>query len=277
MFFKDDKEARETLEKFLSMTVKSSDDVIDAFAALPNAQKYGDEPLKRFVYIPGTRDDKVLLVAHADTIWDKNYMPELLPIPQKISYMYGRYYNSNPRSLTGIGADDRAGCAILYLLRNSGHSILIVDGEEHGQIGANYLKNEHPEIFEEINKHSFAIQFDRKNATDYKCYNIPVTNNFKNYLYRSLGYTNAGTKSKTDIVVLCQDICGANLSVGYYGEHTEHEVLNYKQWLNTYRKVSDMLKADQKTYHTKKLAQNDDHIAIEEQKFQEPQSNEIQL
>lgn len=256
--FNDDKEARKTLEQFLSMTVKSSDDVIDAFAQLPGAQKFEGEGLKRFVYIPGTRDDRVLLVAHADTVWDKNYMPELLDTPQRISYIGGRYYNSNPRSLTGIGADDRAGCAILYLLRNSGHSLLILDGEEHGQIGAHYLKDEHPEIFKEINEHSFAIQFDRRNATDYKCYNIPVTNNFKNHLYRTLGYRNAGTNSRTDIVVLCENICGANLSVGYYGEHTEYEILHYKQWLNTYKKVTEMLSCEQKTYHTKPLTETNE-------------------
>ena len=248
----DDKKARTALETFLSMTVKSSDDVIDAFAVLPNAQLYDGGGMRRFVYIPGTRDDRVLLVAHADTVWDKHYMPELLPTPQRTEYLFGKYYNSNPLSLTGIGADDRAGCALLYLLRNSGHSILIVDGEEHGQIGAHYLKEEHPEIFKEINEHSFMLQFDRRNATDYKCYDIPVTNNFKNHLYRNLGYTNAGRKSKTDIVVLCDNICGANLSVGYYGEHTEHEILVYKQWLNTYRKVSKMLEEEQKTYYTKK-------------------------
>ena len=250
--FKDDKEAREVLEKFLSMTVKSSDEVIDAFAALENAQKYGNEPLKRFVYIPGTRDDRVLLVAHADTVWDKNYMPELLSTPQKIDYMFGCYYNSNPNSLTGIGADDRAGCAILYLLRNSGHSILILDGEEHGQIGANFLKDEYPEIYKEINEHSYMLQFDRRNSNDFKCYNIPVSNSFKNHIYRTMNYTDAGTKSKTDIVVLSDEICGANLSVGYYGEHTEHERLNYKQWLNTYQKVSLMLNEKQNTYYTRK-------------------------
>lgn len=250
--FKDDKKARKTLENFLSMTVKSSDDVIEAFSVLPNAQKYDGGGMRRFVYIPGTRDDRVLLVAHADTVWDKHYMPELLPTPQRLDYMFGSYYNSNSLSLTGIGADDRSGCAILYLLRNSGHSILILDGEEHGQVGANYLKKEYPELFKEINKHSFMLQFDRRNATDYKCYNIPVSNNFKNHIYRNLKYTNAGKKSKTDIVVLCDNICGANLSVGYYGEHTEHERLNYKQWLNTYRKVEKMLEEPQKTYHTKK-------------------------
>ena len=36
----------------------------------------------------------------------------------------------------GIGADDRAGCAILWLLKDSGHSLLVTNGEE---IGCNRL------------------------------------------------------------------------------------------------------------------------------------------
>ncbi len=257
LFEDKNKEEREALEKFLSMSVKSSDEVIDTFAKLPNAiYCQGNKPNERFVYIPGTRDDKVLLVAHADTVWDKNWMPELLDIPQTLGYKLGRYYNTNPRSLSGIGADDRAGCAILYLLKNSGHSILIVDGEEHGQVGSKFLRKEHPEIFEEINNHCYALQFDRRNDSDYKCYNIPVTNNFKNFLENNFGYKDAGTKSRTDIVTLCQKICGANLSVGYYGEHTEFERLYFKQWLQTYSKVCKLLEKEQQKFPTQKIYTN---------------------
>ena len=251
LFNKKDIEERKVLEKFLSMNVKSSDEVFDEFAKLDNAQVYGDKPLKRFIYIPGTRKDRVLLVAHADTVWDKNYMPELLPTPQRLGYAFGKYYNENSSSLTGIGADDRAGCAILYLLKNSGHSLLILDGEEHGQIGANYLKNNYPALFKEINEHCYAIQFDRRNANDFKCYNILVTQDFKNHISKNLKMEEAGKKAKTDIVVLCEKMCGANLSVGYYGEHTEYERLDFKQWLSTYKKVSEMLQNEQKLYQTK--------------------------
>ena len=46
---------------------------------------------------------------------------------------------SSGDDLCGIGADDRAGCAMLWLLRDSGHSLLILDGEEHGQVGAAFF------------------------------------------------------------------------------------------------------------------------------------------
>lgn len=239
------------LEKFLSMSVKSTDEVFDVFASLPGAKQYGTEPLKRFIYIPGTRDDRVLLVAHADTVWDKHWQPQQNDEPQKLRYKYGVYSNENKNAECGIGADDRAGCAILYLLKNSGHSLLILDGEEHGQLGANYLKSEHPEIFQEINNHQYALEFDRCNAKDFKCYNIPVTNDFRYFVRRNLGFNDAGTKSKTDIVDLCQNICGANLSVGYYNEHSTNEILAYKEWLAAYKKISKLLKEKQNKFETK--------------------------
>ncbi len=250
-------EIRETLEKFLSMSVKSSDEVFDAFENLEGAKKYGEEPLKRFLYIPGTRKDRVLLVAHADTVWDKNWIPKINDIPQKIKFSGGKYFNINSLAKCGLGADDRAGCAILYLLKNSGHSILIVDGEEHGQLGSNYLKTNYPEIYKEINEHQYMLQFDRRNKKDFKCYNIPVTKEFKKYLKEEIGYKDAGTKSKTDIVVLCDKICGANLSVGYYDEHTPYETLCYKEWLNTYEKVSKMLNNKQLQFKTSKIFEDD--------------------
>ena len=180
------------LEKFLWMSVKSTDEVFDAFKNIDGAIVCGNEPLKRFIYIPGTRDDRVLLVAHADTVWDKNWKPELNNESQVLRYKYGVYSNGNHFADCGIGADDRAGCAILYLLKNSGHSLLILDGEEHGQLGAHYLKDNYPDLFKEINQHSYAFQFDRRNCNEFKCYNRPVSNGFKYSLNKNLKFHDAG-------------------------------------------------------------------------------------
>ena len=248
MFEEEKSKEQLVLEKFLSMSVKSSDQVFDAFKNIDGAKMYGTEPLKRFLYIKGTRDDKVLLVAHADTVWDKNWQPENNDIPQTLSYKYGVYSNSNKDANCGLGSDDRAGCAMLYLLQKSGHSILILDGEEHGQIGANFLKNEYPELFKEINSHQYALQFDRMGVNEYKCYDIPVSNQFKKYISQSMGLFDAGKKSKTDIVTLCSEMCGANISIGYYNEHTTNEILVYKEWLKAYNKVSKMLSNQQEKF-----------------------------
>lgn len=68
-----------------------------------------------FVYVPGKREDRVVLIAHADTVYNSG---------QEIIFEEGIYRSGTP--YCGIGADDRAGCAILYLLKDFGHSLLRV-------------------------------------------------------------------------------------------------------------------------------------------------------
>jgi hypothetical protein len=67
----------------------------------------------------------------------------------------------------GIGADDRAGCALLWLFRDSGYNILVFDGEKCGGRGANFLKYYHQDILQEVQNSSFMLEFDRKTAKAY--------------------------------------------------------------------------------------------------------------
>ena len=122
--------------------------IIDKFYDLPGAEYHGAHD-QAFCYIPGTRKDRVLLVAHADTVWDR------CP-PRKVGYAGGFYYSEIDK--LGIGADDRVGCAILWDLKDLGHSLLILTGEESGCLGSSWLM-ENRYFEEEINKHQFAIQF----------------------------------------------------------------------------------------------------------------------
>ena len=116
-----------TLRFFLSMPLNATP-VLEHFAAMPNAQFRDFGGQKRFVYIPASRDNAVLLVAHADTVDETNYPTELLEVDEIIR-------NADADQI--LGADDRAGCAIAAILGPMlGHGILIADGEEHGQIGA---------------------------------------------------------------------------------------------------------------------------------------------
>ena len=55
-------------------------------------------------YFSGKRRDRVLLVAHADTVWDKEYMPDQ-DFKQSIRFNNGFYEGENAEC--GIGADDR--------------------------------------------------------------------------------------------------------------------------------------------------------------------------
>ena len=121
---------RSILKKFLSMELSSPEKVFDEFKKLDNALYFpeinGDDD---FVYIPGYRDDRVVLVAHADTVFYKMGK-------HRIILENGIYKSAEQNEEIGIGADDRAGVAILYLLKDSGHSLLVLNGEEIGSIGA---------------------------------------------------------------------------------------------------------------------------------------------
>ncbi|MEI6715423.1 MAG: hypothetical protein WCO60_16825 [Verrucomicrobiota bacterium] len=194
----------------------------------------------RFVYIPGTRSTPVLLVAHADTIWEHD---KLLPVACRLEG--DQIVSARPD--IGIGADDRAGCAMLWALRDSGHSLLITSGEEIGCVAAREIAaaSANRDIRDDINKrHMFAIEFDRRGSSDFKCYDVG-TDAFRAYCAEKTGYRDAGNSSSTDIRHLCQDICGVNLSVGYYDEHTEAERLVVSEWEHTLSIVQSWLSADE--------------------------------
>ena len=247
---------KKILEEFLAFRPESAGPILARFAELEGAAAHFDGEKLNFVYVPGRRDDRVLLIAHADTVWDLYYCQEMEPelgqeyieaekaAAHKPFLECGQYYQKGWH-YWGIGADDRAGCAMLWLLRDSGHSPLITDGEEHGQIASRYLTERYPALAEELNAHSYMIQLDRRGSSDYKTYDLPVTEDFRRYVEAQTGYKDAGWMSRTDIVALCEKICGVNLSVGYYNEHTNMELLEYQEWLHTLETVRKMLEGPQ--------------------------------
>lgn len=219
------------LKEFLKIPISSSDGVFDKFLELPGAIFRG-EGKERFLYVPGKRTNKVLLVAHADTVWDSHYL-DTQDYEQKLIFENDIIQSGS--TVCGIGADDRSGCAILSLLKDMGHSLLITDGEEHGSIGSEWLMTspENRDIADLINQgHQFIVQFDRRNGKDFKCYNVG-TDEFRAYISEKTGYTEPDRSAGTDIVELCRNITGVNLSVGYHNEHSEDEYLDLKEWHNT--------------------------------------------
>ena len=94
-------------------------------------------------------------MAHADTVWDREYGYDPGPTHEiKIE-------NGEIRAVDdqfGLGADDRAGCAMLWLLKDLGHSLLVTNGEEDGQKGACWLMSDNKDISDEINyDHQFVV------------------------------------------------------------------------------------------------------------------------
>lgn len=241
----DSAEAKRVLERFLSFDITSAKEVLDEFASLSGAVVHKDGEKNNFVYVPGARKDRVLLVAHADTVWDSLYNGGE-SCEQILTESNGIYLSRS--RVSGIGADDRAGCAMLWLLKDSGHSLLIVDGEEYGQIGSRYIRDRYPQIFDELNMHSYMIQLDRREHMNYKTYDLPVSKEFISFIEGKTGYKNSGRLSSTDIVALCRDVCGVNLSIGYYCEHTPDERLVLREWLTTLTIIEELLRAEQKRY-----------------------------
>ena len=247
---------REELARFLDFRPEISVPVLSLFAELDGAVFVFDGGKHNFVYVPGTRQDRVALVAHADTVWDSFYLRELPPytdpaMAEALPRMEHRPVFTDGRFRQGgwtgwgLGADDRAGCAMLWLLRNSGHSLLVTDGEEHGQIGSHYLTDYYPEISEELNGHCYILQLDRKGRGDYKTYSLPVSPAFRRFIHERTGYSDAGKLARTDIVALCTEVCGVNLSIGYHMEHSPDEYLDLGEWTHTYELVRRMLEGPQ--------------------------------
>ena len=245
----DKNHAKTILEEFLSFPLSNAVDILNKFSLLDGAISRFNEDKRNFVYVPGPREDRVVLVAHADTVWDEYYKGYKTK-PQKTVEKNGVYRGKN--GVCGIGADDRAGCAVLWLLRDLGHSLLILDGEERGQIGANYLKSDYPDLFDELNAHSYMLQFDRRGYSDFKVYDLPVSEEFLTFIKEKTLYSEPNKNSRTDIVVLCEKICGANLSVGYYNEHTPDERLDFGEWFRTLTVAEDVLTERQTRFPLKK-------------------------
>lgn len=234
---------RKILEHFLSLPLNDPEAVLSEFQQLSGSKYYpptSKECTDSFVYIPGARNDRVLIVAHSDTVFDWHGGATKFIIEE------GTYFSANKNA--GIGADDRAGCAILWLLRDMGHSILITNGEECGSISAGRIATELPSLYDEINAHSYIVEFDRRHATDYKTYNIHVSREFISFIEGATGYTDAGKNSSTDITRLCGEICGVNFSVGYYYEHTPDECLVFAEWMNTLEVARNMLEGKQEKF-----------------------------
>lgn len=224
------------LEEFLSLNMSNAYEVFDKFMTLPKARSYEHVGYNYCVYVPGTRKDRVLLTAHADTVFG-------IRGPHRMKFEDGIYRSLEPDE--GIGADDRAGCAILWQLKDSGHSLLITNDEEIGCEGARTIRDFNPALYDELNAHSYILEFDRRHAKDYKVYDIPVSEEFKRYIEENTGFTEADKRSSTDIKYLCGYVCGANLSVGYYYEHTIEEYLVLDEWQNTLDIARKMLSKPQ--------------------------------
>jgi hypothetical protein len=230
--FEDDLGAIDFL--LVKQPLDSSDGIFNAFKARFENHVYHDGKAgRRFLYVPGTREDRVVLVSHADTVWQHSkYEPKHVygtVFPQCVLADDNVLESSTKKH--GIGADDRAGVAMLWQLADLGHSLIITDAEEIGMYGSAYLAGTHTKLLQQIqDEHQFFVQFDRKGEFDFKCYNVG-SDAFRAYLTEALpGFSEPNRTSFSDICTLSKEICGVNFSVGYEYEHSYKEYLDLEIW-----------------------------------------------
>lgn len=228
---------KQLLTRFFQLTTT---EVLHVFSNLPHALDCGE-----FVFVPGTLASRILFVAHADTVFEKpptvvEWRGHLVHAPRRYSFTPQTQKGWRPPTTLGLGADDRAGCAILWRLRHTGHSLLITDGEESGGIGAQLALEMLPK---ELADHQFAVQIDRRYDSEMVFYDC-ATPEFEAYMQKHTGFRiEHGTFS--DISFLCPGLgfCGVNLATGYWNEHTSDEMLSLDAWkrtLRTARKLAAM-------------------------------------
>jgi hypothetical protein len=71
---------------------------------------------------------------------------------------------------------------------------------------------------------------------------------YLSFIEEGTGYRLADNRSSTDIVTLCHTVCGANLSVGYYDEHSEDERLVFSEWYHTLGVLSRLTAPPQRRF-----------------------------
>jgi hypothetical protein len=187
------------------------------------------------VFSPGTREDAIVVVAHMDTVWANRSRTSVIA---DIDEHEGVWHSRN--RAVGIGADDRSGIGAIFNLLDLGHSVLFTDGEERGMVGSITLRRSEHQTFELLQQHSFMLQIDRMGVNDFKCYDVG-TDDFRDYVQENTGMLEPNRSSFTDICTLCRDIPGVNVSIGYYNEHSPHEVLVLDEWLHQVQRIRTWL------------------------------------
>lgn len=246
---------KEVLLEFLKYPLNSADEIFSKFATIPTAKIYkGNRPGERFLFVQSKRSDAATLVAHADTVFNDVGNHEIIED--------GDFFRSGSPNY-GIGADDRAGCAMLWLLKDLEHHLLVCDYEEstHSDAfgnctGSKYLIREHRDISQIINYSSFVFEFDRRLAygtrkEHYTSYNLPVTQEFRDFIHSNTGFIDDDKSGYTDILELCQDVCGANICVGYTNAHTVNEKISISAFQNTYEIMRTLLSKELKRFALK--------------------------
>lgn len=252
----DPAEDRKLLTQSLEATEES---ILSSFIGLPNSYTPSDTA---YVYVAGTKPvaNRLLLCAHADTVNTRTHDGLLKSrwfgdICTRVdNTMFGGWKKGAQYDFGhALGGDDRAGCAALWRLRDSGHSLLVTTGEESGLVGARAATKA---IGPELKQHAFAIQIDRRGDRQAVFYDVS-TNEFEHYILDLLNVHDIEQVpwsihqgSCSDISHICDVLrmCGVNLSAGFLKEHTGEEMLLLNAWQHTLYTLQRVVALEHKTF-----------------------------
>ena len=226
---------------------------------------------KKYIYCKGK--DPVLVIAHLDvihehmssygSIFDEKTHPDLIDLSKYDSYVnysstmideeeerdISIYYDQEQKvmwSPDGLGADDRVGVYMILSLIKDGFRpyILFTTDEESGGAGASKFSAVYRKLLEKT-KIKYMIQLDRCGFNDcvfYDCDN----QEFEHYINTFGWETARGTFSDISIICPATGLAGVNLSVGYFYEHTNTEMLNMYIVNRNYDIICEMIEASSK-------------------------------
>jgi hypothetical protein len=209
---------------FFDIAKMRTDTLLGKF--LPSFLKfYGYRPKLGKFYVYATGKIPILLIAHVDTVFIKP--------PQKIFLDRKHQVYFSP---DGLGADDRSGVFGILKLVSLGYrpSLLFTDLEESGGLGAQFFADHEEPEWNVI----FAIDRHGENeAAIYDCDSEPLRKILDEYDFKIVH------GSFSDISIICPrfGVAGANVSAGFYENHTRHEYFCEKSLWNTIEKLSRIM------------------------------------
>jgi len=237
------------MRKLLRVTLEMS--TVDLVATLAEwcdvkEDKYRIKKPYKDYDLKGSNDRRVWVFAHTDKKRTNNRIEVLYDPKMQTAW-----------SFEGLGADDRAGVYALIQLYIEMHRkdrpvLVFCDEEESGAQGARQFT---PAWKEAMSTNCLAmLEFDRRGSEDAVYYN-EETKVFKKKV-KEHGFIETGG-SFSDISIVGREtlICGTNLSVGYYDQHTAYERLEIDQLYQTIKKGKGLIKDIQdenKQYKMKK-------------------------
>lgn len=205
-----------------------------------------NEEWPRWVFIPPNVPGQVICVSHMDTVW-KDRLNVVLTNRNGVIYnkLVEKASVEDYDKLTGIGADDRLGCATIYLALIEGwlgnHGVLFTEGEEI-VIGP-YVTALDPELRLRLQDSMprLFVELDYPGWGVFTTYN-PETKDFINAIEKSLLMSRTDG-SFSDVKALGEwfGIPEFNMAIGYQRQHRANEFIVLEDWEIQYVKFCKLL------------------------------------